>query len=59
MNNDSQEDATNEPIYLNNEATPGASVLNGAATDPTIATAAAAANSTIVPDAHIPPSGGK
>ena len=67
MNNDDCNNATNQPVSLNNKYNPYTAVFDIASPAPTygaIATAAvdatvAAAASTIVPDAHIPPSGKK
>ena len=49
MNNDDCVDATYQPISLNNEATPDATVFAGAAPAPT---AGAATTYTIVPYSH-------
>ena len=57
MNDYACNKATDRPVSLNNEATPEAAVFAGAAPASTDATATAA--TTIFPDAHIPPSGGK
>ena len=58
MNSDDHSDSTNRPIYLNNEATSFAAVFYGTAPAPTVPAIAIAAASNIVPDAHIPLSGG-
>ena len=63
MNDDARDGANNLPVSIKNEATPDASIFTWAAPALTSGTAAAAAaaaaGSTIVHDAHIPPSGGK
>ena len=61
MNNDGHEDATDQPVSLNNESNPDAVVLPVPLLPPLTRSAAAGAGgaSTIVPDAHIPPSGQK
>ena len=59
MNNDAYNDATNEPLYLDNDATPDAAIFDGAAPSPTFDAASgttSTAVSTIVSDAHISPS---
>ena len=56
MNDDARNNATKQPASLKNEATPDTAVFAGAAPPPTYS---AAASSTIVPDAHIQPSGQK
>ena len=56
MNDDTHSDAADPPFYLNNEANPDSAVFSGAAPAPT---AAALTTSTIVPHAHISPSGQK
>ena len=56
LNDDACNNAINWPVSLNNEATPYNAVFSGAAPTSTSATDVA---STIVPDAHIPPSGQK
>ena len=56
MNDDARDDATDQPVSLNNEATLDVAVFAG--TNP-IPTAASGAASNIVSDAHIPPSGQK
>ena len=58
MNDDARNEDTDRPFNLNNEANPDTAIFSGAAPDPT-ATVAAAAASTIVPNAHITPSGKK
>ena len=52
MNNNAADDATNQPITLENESTPDATVF--AAADPA---ATAAATSAIAPDAYFLPPG--
>ena len=51
------DNATNQSVSLNNEATLYAAVLSRAAPAPASADATVASTSTIVPDAHVPPSG--
>ena len=57
MNNDAHDDATEQPVSFNNEATPDVAFSPRSNTAPTAGSAAAA--SIIVPEAHIPPSGQK
>ena len=59
MKYNTHNDATDQPVSLNNEETPGATVFSVTAPAPTAGAAAGAVASTIVPDAHIPPSGQK
>ena len=60
MNNDTCNNATDRPVSLNNEATSDATVFPSSAPAPTVsAVTFSGAASTIVPDAHIPPSGQK
>ena len=53
MNDDTRNNTNNRPVYLNNYTTPDATVFDWST--PTAAAATAAC--TIVPDAHISPSG--
>ena len=55
MNDNACDNDTNRIVSLNNKANPDADVFAGAATSPTVATT----TFNIVPDAHIPPLGGK
>ena len=62
MNDGAFDGATGRSTYLNNEANPDAEFLSSASPSPTVEVAAlavAVVTSAIVPDAHIPPSGGK
>ena len=62
MNDSAGDRANDQPISLINEANPDANVFAGASPSPTDASAGAGADraaSTIVPDAHIQPSGQK
>ena len=57
-NNDVKNDATDRPVYLNNETNLDVAIFYGASSSPTAGNGAGAA-STIVPDTHIPLSGQK
>ena len=52
MNDNDCDNAKNEPIYLNNEATPKTAVFDGTTTSPAPGAVRAAAASTIVLDAN-------
>ena len=56
MKNDACNGTTNWDIYLKNEANPDTTIFSGTSPVPAAADAVATA-STIIPDAHIPPSG--
>ena len=58
MNNNACNDATDRPLYLNNEVNLDAAVFAIAAPAPTVS-AATALTSNIIPDSHIPQSGQK
>ena len=58
MNNNACNDATDRPLYLNNEVNLDAAVFAIAAPAPTVS-AATALTSNIIPDSHILPSGQK
>ena len=58
MNNYVRNESTNRPVSLKNETTPDTAIFSVFTPTPTSSTAVVAA-STIVPDAHIPPSGQK